>query len=308
MASTSGREGQLAAEGAVSLLYTWSRKQVLATSSRPVASGRKRRRCRAVAVRVPFDDDDRLTGRSEAVAARRLTDGRPSDPADRRMRTLFRHPRRVWHVLAVFFRPVHRARPCTSRAPTSGPGPSALRIAFEQLGGAWVKLGQMLALRYDLLPVAYCDELFGLLNQVAPFSYDEVRAIIRQRARRRARGRVRDVRAASRSRRRRSARCIGRRLHNGDRGRGQGPAAAHPRDPEGRHRPHVLVTWLLDWTRRVRRRPRAARSSTSSRAGRRTRSTTSSRPARPCCSTSTRAATSTSESPASTATTRRRAS
>ena len=55
-----------------------------------------------------------------------------------------------------------------------------MRLAFEQLGGAWVKLGQMLALRYDLLPVAYCDELFGLLNKVAPFSYDDVRAIIRR--------------------------------------------------------------------------------------------------------------------------------
>ena len=38
----------------------------------------------------------------------------------------------------------------------------------------------MLALRYDLLPVPYCDELFKLLNQVAPFSYEEVRRIVRQ--------------------------------------------------------------------------------------------------------------------------------
>jgi predicted unusual protein kinase regulating ubiquinone biosynthesis (AarF/ABC1/UbiB family) len=37
----------------------------------------------------------------------------------------------------------------------------------------------MLALRFDLLPQAYCDELFKLLNQVAPFSYAEVRGIIR---------------------------------------------------------------------------------------------------------------------------------
>ncbi len=38
----------------------------------------------------------------------------------------------------------------------------------------------MLALRFDLLPAAYCDELFKLLNQVAPFSYAEAREIIRQ--------------------------------------------------------------------------------------------------------------------------------
>ncbi len=55
-----------------------------------------------------------------------------------------------------------------------------MRLAFERLGGAWIKLGQMLALRLDLLPAAYCDELFKLLNQVAPFSYAEVREIVRQ--------------------------------------------------------------------------------------------------------------------------------
>jgi predicted unusual protein kinase regulating ubiquinone biosynthesis (AarF/ABC1/UbiB family) len=55
-----------------------------------------------------------------------------------------------------------------------------MRVAFERLGGAWVKLGQMLALRFDLLPAAYCDELFKLLNQVAPFPYSDVRDIIRQ--------------------------------------------------------------------------------------------------------------------------------
>ena len=59
-------------------------------------------------------------------------------------------------------------------------GPIRTRLAFEQLGGAWIKLGQMLALRFDLLPPAYCDELFKLLNQVAPFPYAEVREIVRQ--------------------------------------------------------------------------------------------------------------------------------
>ena len=52
--------------------------------------------------------------------------------------------------------------------PIGGAGPVRVRLALEQLGGAWIKLGQMLALRFDLLPSAYCDELFKLLNQVAP--------------------------------------------------------------------------------------------------------------------------------------------
>src|SRR6187397_2742663 len=95
------------------------------------------------------------------------------------MRTLFRHPRRVWHVLSVFFTffiaPALHLPGGDKRA-----GPVRMRLAFQRLGGAWVKLGQMLALRFDLLPAAYCDELFKLLNQVEPFSYTDVAAIVRR--------------------------------------------------------------------------------------------------------------------------------
>jgi predicted unusual protein kinase regulating ubiquinone biosynthesis (AarF/ABC1/UbiB family) len=93
--------------------------------------------------------------------------------------TLARHPRRVWHVITVLFR--YFIAPGL-RLPMSDqrPGPVRMRLALESLGGAWLKLGQMLALRYDLLPAAYCDELFALLNQVAPFPYADVRRIIRQ--------------------------------------------------------------------------------------------------------------------------------
>ena len=95
------------------------------------------------------------------------------------MLTLFRHPRRVWHVLSVLFRyfiaPGLRL-PLADRRQ----GPVRMRLALESLGGAWLKLGQMLALRYDLLPAAYCDELFGLLNQVAPFPTADIRRIVRE--------------------------------------------------------------------------------------------------------------------------------
>src|SRR3954453_15765870 len=94
------------------------------------------------------------------------------------MRTLFRHPRRVWRVLAVFFRffisPALHLPGSDRRS-----RPVRTRLAFEGLGGAWIKLGQMLALRFDLLPTAYCNELFNLLNKVAPFPYADVRKIIR---------------------------------------------------------------------------------------------------------------------------------
>ncbi len=95
------------------------------------------------------------------------------------MRLLFRHPRRVWRVLDVFFR-FFIAPAVGLPGASKEPGPVRTRLAFERLGGAWIKLGQMLALRYDILPAAYCDELFKLLNQVAPFPYEDVRQIIRQ--------------------------------------------------------------------------------------------------------------------------------
>jgi ubiquinone biosynthesis protein len=92
--------------------------------------------------------------------------------------TLLRHLPRVWQVLAVLTRSfVLPALPFRGR---NAGGPVRLRVALEQLGGAWVKLGQMLALRFDLLPAPYCDELFKLLNEVAPFPYAQVREIVRQ--------------------------------------------------------------------------------------------------------------------------------
>ena len=41
--------------------------------------------------------------------------------------------------------------------------PSLLRWYFAACGGAFVKLGQFLATRYDLLPADYCAELEHLL-------------------------------------------------------------------------------------------------------------------------------------------------
>jgi ubiquinone biosynthesis protein len=59
------------------------------------------------------------------------------------------------------------------------PRPVRLRLALEELGATWIKLGQALALRFDLLPPAYCYELFQLFNEVAPFPYADVEGIIR---------------------------------------------------------------------------------------------------------------------------------
>lgn len=63
-------------------------------------------------------------------------------------------------------------------APLSGP--ERLRATFERLGGTFLKLGQMLALQPDILSLAYCNELFDLMDRVPPFGFDRVDAILRE--------------------------------------------------------------------------------------------------------------------------------
>jgi ubiquinone biosynthesis protein len=63
------------------------------------------------------------------------------------------------------------------RRPALG-GPERLRVALEEIGGTFIKLGQMLALQPDILPLEYCNALFKLLDRVEPFPYSEVERIV----------------------------------------------------------------------------------------------------------------------------------
>ncbi|MFH1064991.1 MAG: AarF/ABC1/UbiB kinase family protein [Nanoarchaeota archaeon] len=56
--------------------------------------------------------------------------------------------------------------------------PVRLRRVLEELGGTFVKLGQMLSLRYDLLPKEYCDEFSKLQDNVTPMHFRTVKQII----------------------------------------------------------------------------------------------------------------------------------
>ncbi|HEY3568889.1 MAG TPA: AarF/UbiB family protein [Thermoanaerobaculia bacterium] len=58
------------------------------------------------------------------------------------------------------------------------PGPERLRQLFEDLGGTFVKFGQMLALQPDILSPEYCNALFNLLDRVEPFPYEDARRIV----------------------------------------------------------------------------------------------------------------------------------
>jgi ubiquinone biosynthesis protein len=55
-----------------------------------------------------------------------------------------------------------------------------LRVVMEELGPTFVKLGQMLSGRPDLLPKPFIDELSRLREHVQPFPFDEVRRRVEQ--------------------------------------------------------------------------------------------------------------------------------
>lgn len=58
------------------------------------------------------------------------------------------------------------------------PKAEELATDLEKLGPTFIKLGQLLSTRADLLPPPYLDALARLQDQIAPFSYEEVDAIV----------------------------------------------------------------------------------------------------------------------------------
>lgn len=57
-------------------------------------------------------------------------------------------------------------------------GAMRIRMAFEELGPTFIKFGQILSSRPDLIPVDLLTELARLQDHVPPFDFDEVAAII----------------------------------------------------------------------------------------------------------------------------------
>ena len=97
--------------------------------------------------------------------------------------------------------PTHVRRTSTARQ---------LREAFEELGPAWIKLGQMISVRPDLFPAEWVFELGALQDNVAPLpARDDPAASSRASSATRPRSCSRPS-TTSRSRRRRSPRCIAR--------------------------------------------------------------------------------------------------
>jgi ubiquinone biosynthesis protein len=57
--------------------------------------------------------------------------------------------------------------------------PERVRMALEELGPTFVKLGQILSTRPDLIPLDYVRELSKLQDEVPAFSYEDAKAIIK---------------------------------------------------------------------------------------------------------------------------------
>jgi ubiquinone biosynthesis protein len=56
--------------------------------------------------------------------------------------------------------------------------PERLRMVFEELGPSFIKLGQVLACRPDMLPIAYAQELCKLTDSVSPFPFEQAKEIV----------------------------------------------------------------------------------------------------------------------------------
>jgi ubiquinone biosynthesis protein len=56
--------------------------------------------------------------------------------------------------------------------------PRRLRMAFEELGPTYVKLGQILSTRPDLVPMEYIEELSNLQDKIPAFPFEQVLKVI----------------------------------------------------------------------------------------------------------------------------------
>lgn len=85
----------------------------------------------------------------------------------------------LWFRLRAVFTPNPAEAPLM-KMDGSGPilSPALLRSVLERLGPTFVKLGQVLSMRADLVGEPLSRELSKLQSDVAPFPYDEVRRIV----------------------------------------------------------------------------------------------------------------------------------
>jgi predicted unusual protein kinase regulating ubiquinone biosynthesis (AarF/ABC1/UbiB family) len=84
-------------------------------------------------------------------------------------------------IIAVFS--LEKLVPRTARESMALRGrtrPERLRLLFEQLGPVFIKLGQVLSTRTDILPREYVRELEKLQDRVQPVPFEQVEAVIQE--------------------------------------------------------------------------------------------------------------------------------
>src|SRR5450830_1097035 len=89
--------------------------------------------------------------------------------------SLWRAAPRLMQILRVLVR--HKFLGAL-RGKSHWPPPKAVRKTFEELGLTFIKFGQVLALRRDLLPDAYIKELELLHDHLPPMGFDTVRRTV----------------------------------------------------------------------------------------------------------------------------------
>jgi ubiquinone biosynthesis protein len=106
----------------------------------------------------------------------------------RRLRSYTRRTRRYWQIVVIFGRaglgPL--LRPSLNPSPTSAAGPltgslaRSLSVALDRSGVVFVKFGQALSTRRDLLPPEFTAELGRLQDRVSPLPWAAIEQVLRE--------------------------------------------------------------------------------------------------------------------------------